>query len=401
MKHAFRLSFLAAFAIASLTAQRTGSGGPGGGTTGSSGTNAPSGNGTSTSSTNSTPDLGSPESAPIFISGKVVVDDGSPAPQNISIQRICQNNPRTVAYTDGKGHFSFQWGNTSATVIPDASEGGFSGPLSIGGRGQGQQGAAMARRAGDPLAGCEIRASATGFRSDSIDLTEHRALDNFDVGTIVLHRLANVEGTSVSATALNAPKDAAKAYEKGMESLHKNKPDDAAKDFQKAVGIYPKYANAWLELGRIQMQQKMTDPARDSFKKAIAADAKLVDAWAQLGLMAAQTSNWPDAVQYLDGALKLDPVEYPQLWLPDAIAGYNMKNFDVAERSAREAIKADPQHRFPKADELLGNALLQKRQYAEAADALRAYMKFAPDAPDIDLVKAQVAQLDALPKPAK
>ncbi len=263
------------------------------------------------------------------------------------------------------------------------------------GSGKGQQ-TGMTSRGGDPLAGCEIRASAAGFRSDAINLTNHRALDNFDVGTIVLHRLANVEGLSVSATALNAPKDALKAYDKGLDLSHKGKPDDAVKEFQKAVTVYPKYANAWLELGRIQMQQNRNDAARESFRKAIDADAKLVDAWAQLGLMAAQSGNWADATESLGRALKLDPVDYPQLWFPDAVAGYNLKNFDIAERSAREAIKADPEHKNPKADELLANVLLQKGAYGEAAEELRAYIKYAPNAADLDQVKNQLTQVDAV-----
>jgi len=145
----------------------------------------------------------------------------------------------------------------------------------------------------------------------------------------------------------------------------------------------------------------MTDAARESFKKATDADAKLVDAWAELGQLEAQSANWPDAAQYLDRALKLDPVDYPQLWYADAVAGYNVKNFDVAERSAREALKADPEHRNPKADQLLGNVLLQKREYAEAAEELRAYLKFSPNAGDLDQVKAQLAQIDSMPKEPK
>jgi tetratricopeptide (TPR) repeat protein len=248
----------------------------------------------------------------------------------------------------------------------------------------------------DPLAGCELRASVVGFRSDRISLSGHRALDNSDVGTIFLHRLANVEGTSVSATALNAPKDAVKAYEKGVQSLHKMKLDDAAKELGKAVQIDPKYANAWLDLGRVQLQRNMPDAARESFKKATDADAKLVDPWVELGILASESANWPDAAQYLDRALKLDPVDYPQLWYADAVAGYNVKNLDVAERSAREALKADPEHRNPKADQLLGNVLLQKRQYPEAAEELRAYLKFSPNAADLDQVKTQLAQIDAM-----
>jgi tetratricopeptide (TPR) repeat protein len=400
MKPALRFFLFTAFTIAGLTAQRTGN--PGGISPG--GTTAP---GTSTNSipsstpSNTIPSTNpNPESTvPIFLSGKVVTADGSPAPQNIAIQRICANNPRTVAWTDGKGHFNFQWGDT-LSIMPDASESGRSmgriGTMQDGGIGNGSRAGSL-----DPLAGCELRASVVGFESDTINLSGHRALDNSDVGMIVLHRRANVEGTSVSATALNAPKDAVKAYEKGLQSLHKAKLDDAARQFEKAVEIYPKYANAWLDLGRVQLQQQMTEPARASFKKAIDADDKLVDPWVQLGMLASESANWPDAAQYLDRALKLDPVDYPQLWWADAVAGYNVKNYDVAERAAREVIKSDPDHHNPKADQLLGNVLLQKGQYAAAGEELRNYMKYAPNAADLDQVKSQVAQIDLMAKEPK
>jgi tetratricopeptide (TPR) repeat protein len=393
MKQTLRFFILTAFAAASVTAQRTGT--PLGGTTSTGGNST--GQPSTLPGSNTTPGLGdNPEATiPIFLSGKVVIDDGSPTPQNIAIQRLCGSVPQTVAWTDGKGRFNFQWGDRNSTIVPDASEPGngmgrMDGKMGSGSRGQ------IGRLGADPLAGCELRASVVGFRSDRINLSGHRALDNADIGTIFLHRLANVEGTSVSATALNAPKDAVKAYDKGTQSLHKMKLDDAAKDFEKAVQIYPKYANAWLDLGRVQLQQKMTDAARESFKKATEADAKMVDAWAELGQLAAQSANWPDAAQYLDRALKLDPVDYPQLWYADAVAGYNVKNLDVAERSAREALKADPEHRNPKADQLLGNVLLQKGEYAAAGEELRAYLKFSPNAGDLDQVKNQLAQIDSM-----
>ena len=62
---------------------------------------------------------------------------------------------------------------------------------------------------------CELRANVAGFTSDTIDLFNRRTADNMDVGTIVLHRLAGVEGTSISVTSMMAPKAAKKAYEQG------------------------------------------------------------------------------------------------------------------------------------------------------------------------------------------
>ena len=117
--------------------------------------------------------------------------------------------------------------------------------------------------------GCELRAALAGFRSDGVNLGMRHSLDNPDVGTIVLHRMANVEGSSISATSAMAPKDAKKAYEKAMNDLKKDKWDDADKELSKAVDIYPKYAAAWYQLGFVQQHQNNLDAARKSYAQAL------------------------------------------------------------------------------------------------------------------------------------
>ena len=50
--------------------------------------------------------------SPIYLSGKVVADDGAPlVTQNATIERVCGGISKTVAYTDSKGRFNFQWGD--------------------------------------------------------------------------------------------------------------------------------------------------------------------------------------------------------------------------------------------------------------------------------------------------
>jgi len=281
---------------------------------------------------------------PVFLSGRVVMDDGTAPGTSIAIQRVCGGSPGTVAWTDGKGSFSFQWGQPSA-IVPDASEGvrGDSGGIGA-----------------NSLRGCELMANAPGFLSLRLDLSSHRAGDSPNLGTIILHRIAGVEGTSVSATALNAPREAKKAWEKGVAYLRKSKAADAEKELEKAVGIYPKYANAWLDLGRARMQRRAEGPAREAFLNAIGADGKLVDPYVELGELAARGRQWPDAAFYLDRALQLDPVDYPRLWFEDAVADYHVRQFDRAERNAREALKLPPAIRDPRADAILGLILKNK-----------------------------------------
>src|SRR5690349_5671617 len=47
---------------------------------------------------------------PIFLSGKVVMDDGTKPPEPVAIERVCNGVVRREQFTDSKGHFSFQLG---------------------------------------------------------------------------------------------------------------------------------------------------------------------------------------------------------------------------------------------------------------------------------------------------
>jgi len=336
-------------------------------------------------------------SRPINITGKVVIDDGSATVQNITIERVCSGISKTVAYTDSKGHFSFQWGDRNL-VVADASD---AGPgTKNAGYGSAQSAGGANPLAADPfgsrMMNCALRASLAGYSSDNASLFNRQIVDNPDVGTIVLRRIAGVEGTSVSVTSELAPKDAKKAYEHGLQSLLKNKLDDAAKDFEKAVAVYPKYADAWLSLGKVRIEQQSIEPARAALRKAIEADPKLVTPFVELGLLAARDANWQESGQYLDRAVALDPVDFPQAWYADAVANYNLKQYDAAEKGAREAVKLDPRHVNPRSGYLLGLVLAEKHDYAGAVAELTEFLKLAPNAPDMAQVKDQVSQFEKL-----
>jgi Flp pilus assembly protein TadD len=89
-------------------------------------------------------------------------------------------------------------------------------------------------------------------------------------------------------------------------------------------------------------------------------------------------------------------MEFPQAHYVRAVANLNLRNFEAAEESAREAQKLDTQHRLPRNDHLLGVILLQKQDYAGAAQQLRTYLKFAPDSPDASSIKTQAEELEKL-----
>ncbi len=338
---------------------------------------------------------------PIFLSGKVVLDDGTPA-ESVVIERVCNGIARPEAYTDSRGHFSFQLGANNH-VFPDASVTS-AADAGFGGFGSNRTGPFGGSRefTERELMNCEIRASLAGFRSESIPLSGRRFLDNPDLGTIIMRRMGNVEGFTISATTAMAPKDARKAFDKGREALKRKKLPEAAKEFEKAVQLYPKFAVAWFNLGMVREQQKDIAGARKAYAESLAADAKFVNPYMQLAQIAAQEGNWQEAADTSARLLRLNPYDFPFGYFINAVANYNLRRFDEAEESARNAIKNDPKNRIPKLHHLLGTILAMKQDYAQAATHIRNYLQYAPNAPDTEQVKKQLAEIEkaAQPQPA-
>src|SRR5580693_9808112 len=113
MKHSARFLLVGAITAANLTAQMGGT--P---TTGSGGQTSVQANPSLGSGGGA---LGANTSRPIYISGKVVIEDGSAVSPNITIERVCGGISKTVAYTDSNGRFSFQWGDRNM-MLTDASD---------------------------------------------------------------------------------------------------------------------------------------------------------------------------------------------------------------------------------------------------------------------------------------
>jgi Tfp pilus assembly protein PilF len=361
---------------------------PSTGTRGTLGNNPTNGN-TSNFPNNNNTDA---TTRPIFLSGKVMFDDGTPPNINVRIERVCAGNPHVEGHSDSKGNFSFQLGGQTAGFDMDASD-----RTSNGAFGSSNGLAPMGRSnplTANALGNCELRAAYPGYRSDVVQLAMRRSLDDPEVGTLILHRLANVQGSTISLTSALAPKAAVKQFEKGEQCAQKNKLEEAEKHLEQATDLYPKYAAAWFALGRVQQRENKPDEARKDYLAAIQADGKYVSPYDQLALLAAQDGKWEDAAAYSKQAISLNPVEFPSAFWYNAIANYNLKKPTDALKSAQALVKMDTQHKYPEAENLLAQLSMDSRNYAEAATHLRAYLALAPNAKNADALKRQLSQID-------
>lgn len=350
---------------------------------------------TTTPSTNTTPQPTVVQ--PMYVTGRVMMEDGTPPPESVVIELVCNGSPHAAGYADNKGYFGMDLGQPNR-MIPDASEYGSFDRLGSGMSQQSQQtpsmgGMGMSDRR---FSNCDLRARLAGYRSQSVSLVNRRSMDDPNVGTILLHRLGAAEGDTISAVSLAAPKDAKKAYENGMTAAKKKKLDEAAKNWEKAVELYPKYATAWYELGRLQASQNKAEDARKSFDAAIQADPKFMNPYLQLAGLALQAQKWQELADITERTVKLDPFDYPQAFLYNSVANYNLRNIDAAEKSARDAEKLDTRHQFPKVSHVLGLILAQRKDYTGAAERLRTYLQEAPNASDAATVRSQLTEIEKI-----
>jgi len=381
------------------TSGATGVGTPSTGSTNTPSTGIPNIPGNNNPSSTGTQPSGLPR--PIPISGKVMLEDGTAPAESVVIERVCGGSVHAEAYTDSKGYFFFQLGERNNGVLQDASEvgSGLGNPNRPGsGMGLGGTGTSRGMDSGEMrYTNCELRAKLAGYRSQTVSLANHRAMDQPDIGTILLHRLApGSGGATVSANDLEIPRDARKAFDKGQESVKKGKLEDAMKSYSKAVELYRPYASAWYELGKLQATGGDPYTARGSFGESIKADPKYVPPYLAIAEQGIDAKKWKEVAEVTDRAAKLDVFDFPQVYFFNAVANYNMKNVDAAEKSIRQAERLDTRHMYPQIYFLMANIMAIHRDYSGAAEKFREYLKLAPNSEDSAMARKQLAQVEQI-----
>lgn len=241
--------------------------------------------------------------------------------------------------------------------------------------------------------GCLVRASLAGFRSSAVTITVHNLRDDPNLGTITLSPEARGGGTELSTTSKAAPSNAMKAFEKARADYLDGNAAGAQHNLKKAVQLYPGFAEAWLQLGKIQ---RASDPegARESFTKALAADPKFVLPFEQRAALAVQAEKWQEALDNTNQALQLDPAGTPQLWYYDSLAKFQLGKTEEANVSALKSLAIDPRHTVANTEQLLAVILARKADYPGALEHLKNCESYMPAGPQADLVKQQIAQLE-------
>jgi|GEM_PF-3062241 Flp pilus assembly protein TadD len=187
------------------------------------------------------------------------------------------------------------------------------------------------------------------------------------------------------------PPEAKAEFDAGQIALNSDDYPGAAPHLQKAISLYPRYAEAYQLLAVAQLQMNQGPQAEQSLVKAIEIEDRMPRAQYLLGVLYAKTNRVNLAEKPLTRSAELEP-ENPDAQFELAKVEFALNKFADAEAHARSAIQQKESN--PGVYIVLGYSLLRQKKAEDARRAFQQFLKLAPDSPMTSDVKTMIAQID-------
>jgi Tfp pilus assembly protein PilF len=301
---------------------------------------------------------------PVILHGKVVMEDGSPPPVIVSVERVCSDLAGSMpgVLTDKKGEYIWR--------------------MNI-----------------DPLEtrNCVIRASHAGYSSSEVEVsgvdTTHTTLDLPNI--VIRSSVADPYTLNFSDTGITGR--AKGDWKAAIKALDAQNLSEGAIHLEAVVAGAPKAEQAWHALGVVDDRLGKMAEARAAYEHAIAADAKVLPPDVTLTRLCIKTKDWNCAAKTADALIKADSKHsYWEVYLHLAVARYWLKDLAGAQQSVEETIRLDKNKKLPRAEYVLGRILEAKGDAAGAKEHMTKYLQLEPAPQDVDLVRGHI---DSLGKP--
>ncbi len=202
----------------------------------------------------------------------------------------------------------------------------------------------------------------------------------------------------VAFFAQTGPTEARGAFDEAERAANQKRTAEAIQGYQRAVSLDPRFAEAWYRLGELQMDSHDLEAARKSLEAAIKADPDYAAPYSLLATLEHDTGDWKGLLASTERLIEIDPGRNRLNYLYNAVANFNLHNPEAAERSVREAIRLDNEHRYPESWRLLGEMLVRRQDFAGAAEQFREFLRFAKPGPEMDAVLARLSVVEKRPE---
>lgn len=195
----------------------------------------------------------------------------------------------------------------------------------------------------------------------------------------------------VNARIAQIPPKASKEFDLGKQSMQANDAPASLRHFQKAIDLYPNYAEAYQLMGVVNLETGKFADAEPQLAKATEIEPKLANAYFALGICRNQMAKYAEAEVALSHGLELAP-DSADGHYHIAEAYWNLGRFDDSEPHARKALALNPE--MASAHVLIGNSMLRKRDAPAALKEFKEYLRLAPQGEFAPATKATVDRLE-------
>jgi Flp pilus assembly protein TadD len=197
--------------------------------------------------------------------------------------------------------------------------------------------------------------------------------------------------STVNARIAAIPPEALREFDVGYTAIKVNDFEAAIPHLQKAIELYPKYAEAYHLLAVAQLQTNRGQQAESSLIKALEIDDRMTRAQYLLGVLYAKTGRANLAEKPLARFAELDP-QNPDAYFELARVSFALNKFADAEMHARKSIELKETNTGVHI--VLAYALLRQKKSDNAKQALLQFLKLDPNSPMATDIKKLIGEID-------
>ena len=192
----------------------------------------------------------------------------------------------------------------------------------------------------------------------------------------------------------NVPPEARSEFEKGETAFEKNKLAEGIQHLEKAIAIYPNFAEAQIALGTAYMDAKEWNKAQLALKRAIELAPNASNAFFALGELYLQQKKYSEAEKHLRQGLGIDNRSWRGHF---ALGRVYWASSDVKQAAKQIALTLQLNPDLADAHLLAGNILLRSGKREDARTEFEAYLRLAPKGEFANQVKTILQKMKASP----
>jgi Tfp pilus assembly protein PilF len=200
-------------------------------------------------------------------------------------------------------------------------------------------------------------------------------------------------GSTVSVAQFRVPSKARDVFHKAQKALDKQKFDEAEKLVDKALEIFPQYADALTLRALLRMDTGRIPEALDDLQKAIHDDPSYALAYVVMGAAQNQSAKFDDAIRSLQRGVSLNPASW-QAYFEMGKAFVGKGDFPTAIRNLDRAQQMAPDTYAP-LHLVKAHALLGMKSYPDAMSELEKYLERDPHGQGSEQARQTLAKVKA------